>query len=381
MFINNWYAACSSEALGAEPRQVRMLGCDFVLFRDADGVARCLGDVCVHRGASLAGGRCSAGTLSCPQHGWHFDGTGRCTLIPAGTRTPRSPPPRARVPAYPVEERFGLVFAWLGDAPEAERPALPDFIPEYAGGDWHHGVIERSKALNYLRLAENYNDPCHVHYVHDFAKWLPKGVTIIDQEVTDDYLRAFHASWDAHGQFSEHAGLLMEYWTAAITSRNTNYQPGYPPQIVVACLTPVDEFETRIHMILMMPGHETRGRDGAAIRGATAEEHRMLVDMTRDTVMDEDYAVLKTTRPRLAASPAEELIVETDRTLVQVRQMTLARAARGGEIDSAAAAGLRDRHVLVIPCPGHRDEPRQWVHRTVPLRGQEMGPADTRAAR
>ena len=34
MFINNWYAACIAERLGDEPQRVRMLGCDFVLFRD-----------------------------------------------------------------------------------------------------------------------------------------------------------------------------------------------------------------------------------------------------------------------------------------------------------------------------------------------------------
>jgi hypothetical protein len=39
---------------------------------------------------------------------------------------------------------------------------------------------------------------------------------------------------------------------------------------------------------------------------------------------------LKGTRPRQAASPAEELLVETDVTLVQARKMTRDYAAKYG---------------------------------------------------
>jgi hypothetical protein len=261
------------------------------------------------------------------------------------------------------------VFVFLGDLGDDERPAIPDLMPEFETGDWHYGVIARKKDINYLRMAENYNDPCHVHYIHEFAKWLPKGVTIIDHELTDTYVKAFHAAWDKKGGFSEQVGLMMEYTVYGCMSRNTNYQPDYPPQIVLACVTPIDERNTQIHMILMMPreGTQVRGLDGKSLRGASASEHRMLVDMTRDTVMDEDYRVLVTTRPRQAAAPAEELLVEADRTLAQVRKMTQDYAARAGMIDSRAWDEIRDTHIRVIPCPGHRTEPNAWVHKTMPL--------------
>jgi phenylpropionate dioxygenase-like ring-hydroxylating dioxygenase large terminal subunit len=367
MFINNWYAACVASELGDEPLLVRMLGCDFVLFRDGDGRAHCLSDLCVHRGASLVLGTCKGGEIECPQHGWRFDGAGRCTLIPAGTRAPTEPPRRARVPSYPVQEKYGLVFAFLGDQREDERPALPAIMPEAETGDWHYGVIARSKDINYLRMAENYNDPCHVHYIHEFAKWLPKGVTIIDKELTDTYVRAFHAAWDARGRHSENVGLLMEYHVVGCVSRNTNHQPKYPPQIVTAYVTPIDERNTRIHMIILQPKVETRALDGSTVRPATADEHRLLVDMTRNVVMDEDYAVLKTTRPVQAAVFTEELLVDTDRTLAQVRKMTLDFGMRAGTIDIRALRELEDTHVRVIPCPGHKSDPHNWVHRTVPL--------------
>jgi len=371
VFINNWYAACLAGELADKPLRVRMLGCEFVLYRDGEGRAHCLSDLCVHRGASLAGGTCRGGIIACPQHGWEFDGSGRCTLIPAGTRDPHAPPKRARVPSYPVQEKYGLVFAFLGDQSEAERPPLPDIMPEADTGDWHYGVISRRKAVNYIRMAENYNDPCHVHYIHEFARWLPKGVTIIDKELTGTYVRAFHAAWDAKGGYSENVGLLMEYHVVGCVSRNTNYQPKYPPQIVTAYVTPVDEDHTQIHMIILQPKVATRAPDGSTVRAATAEEHRMLVDMTRDIVMDEDYVVLRETRPKLAAAPAEELLVETDRTLAQVRRITVAYGQAAGRIDTRAQRELEAAHIRVIPCPAHKADPHNWVHRTVPLLAPE----------
>jgi phenylpropionate dioxygenase-like ring-hydroxylating dioxygenase large terminal subunit len=370
MFINNWYAACITDELETTPKRVRMLGADFVLFRDDVGAINCLSDLCVHRGASLSIGQCKDGGIECPQHGWTFDGSGRCTLIPAGTKTPTEPPRRARVPAYPVQEKYGLVFVFLGDLDDNERPAIPDIMPEWDSDDWHKDVIARHKDINYLRMAENYNDPCHVHYIHEFAKWLPKGVTIVDHELTDVYVKAWHAAWDAQGNFGDASGLLMEYHVVGCVSRNTNYQPDYPVQIVTAYVTPIDEHNTQIHMILLMPKDEHESRDGSRVRGASAEEHRMLVEMTRDTVMDEDYVVLKTTRPRQAASPQEELLVETDRTLAQVRNMTLEYGQKHGTIDMAAWREIEDTHIRVIPCPGHRSGAANWVHKTVPLQGR-----------
>lgn len=372
MHINNWYAACISADLKDKPKKVTLLGSDFVLFRDDSGNAKCLSGLCVHRGASLALGECKNGNLTCPQHGWEFNSNGKCTLIPAGTKTPTEPPKRARVPAYPVAEKYGLLFVFLGDQSETERPAIPDIMPEYDSGDWHIGVIPRTKDIGYMRMHENYNDPCHVHYIHEFAAWLPKGVTITDHDLTDTYIKAFHAGWDAEGNANDTSGLMMEYNIISSVSRNTNYQPNYPLQIVTAYVTPTDELNSQIFMIILMPkeGTETFSRDGKPVRGATADEHKMLIAMTRDQVMDEDYAVLKTTRPRLSAPFNEELLVDADRTLAQIRKMTQEYAAKAGEIDTVALRETQHTNIRVIPSPQHKSDPKNWVHKTVPLKNQ-----------
>lgn len=357
MFVNNWYAAAVASELSEQPLRIRILDCDLVLFRDSAGNARCLSDTCCHRGASLSAGSLRGDVIACPQHGWEYDCSGRCVRIPAGTKKPTEPPKRARVPAYPAVEQHGLVFVFLGDQAESERPALPNLLPEWADEQgWHRSIIVRDKDIHYVRMAENYNDPCHVHYVHEFGRWLPKGVTIETHEVTDTYVKAFHAAWDSKGAVSPERGLLMEFTVVGLISRNTNHQPGYPPVIVVATVTPIDAFNTRIHMLMLQPAAKV-----------TPTEHEQMVRMTREQVMDEDYAVLKATQPRLAASPTEELLVETDLTVAQVRRMIRDFGARQGEIDTAALAALRDTHISVLPCPGHRSDPGAWVHRTVPL--------------
>ena len=61
------------------------------------------------------------------------------------------------------------------------------------------------------------------------------------------------------------------------------------------------------------------------------------------------------------------LLVETDRTLAQVRKITQDYGNRVGQIDTAALSQIADSHIRVIPCPGHKADPSNWVHKTVPL--------------
>src|SRR5688572_31205012 len=106
-----------------------MLGQDFVLFRDKAGKAACLSNICTHRGGSLGDGKVKGDCVECPYHGWQFNGDGQCVRVPSLDHDTKVPS-RARIDAYPVQEKYGLVFAFLGDAAEAERPPIMD-IPEY----------------------------------------------------------------------------------------------------------------------------------------------------------------------------------------------------------------------------------------------------------
>jgi len=99
--------------------KVRILGEELVLFRDRNGRAGLLYPRCMHRGTSLYYGRVEAEGIRCCYHGWLFDTQGRCLdqpCEPDGGRHREN----ARQPWYPVEERYGLVFAYLG--PRERQP-------------------------------------------------------------------------------------------------------------------------------------------------------------------------------------------------------------------------------------------------------------------
>ena len=105
MYTNIWYVAEFSKELGEKPVQLRMLGRDFVLFRTESGEPACLSNVCPHRGSSLARGKCEAGTISCPFHGWQFDAGGRCVRIPSQADPDGDIPPAPRsTPIRPWKE-------------------------------------------------------------------------------------------------------------------------------------------------------------------------------------------------------------------------------------------------------------------------------------
>ena len=103
-------------------KAVRVLGQDFVLFRDERGRHGLLDRDCPHRGADLAYGRLEDGGLRCLFHGWLFDVDGKCLETPAepeGSVLCQ----RVRQRSYPVVVKNGIIFAWLG---EGEAPAAQE---------------------------------------------------------------------------------------------------------------------------------------------------------------------------------------------------------------------------------------------------------------
>ena len=139
MYINFWYPMIRSEDLGPDkPERAKVLGLNFAIFRDSKGKAHVLSDTCTHRGGSLGGAwelgknpRIQGDCVVCPYHGWEFNGEGECANIPSigyGAKVPA----RAKVDAYPTVEKYGIVFAFLGDLPENERPPLLDIAEDDA---------------------------------------------------------------------------------------------------------------------------------------------------------------------------------------------------------------------------------------------------------
>ncbi len=158
-----WYVAARSEDISTTPLALRILAQDVVLFRGEMGEAIALEDACPHRKLPLSRGTVRGSTVVCGYHGLTFDGTGACVDAP----TQRDAiPGRARVRSYPVADRWGFTWIWMGAADNADPGDIID-IPDFDNPDWARtpmGALEM--ACHYLYITDNLLDPSHVAWVH-----------------------------------------------------------------------------------------------------------------------------------------------------------------------------------------------------------------------
>ena len=170
-----WHPVSLSAKLKDLPQKVRILGEDLILFRDRAGRAGLLYPRCMHRGTSLFYGRTEERGIRCCYHGWLFDVEGRCLDQPCEPEGGRHRD-AARQPWYPVEERYGFVFAYLG--PPEKKPVLPryDNLENIAPGEklWSSyggfgSTGDSSLAVvpySWLHMNDNVMDPFHVQVLH-----------------------------------------------------------------------------------------------------------------------------------------------------------------------------------------------------------------------
>lgn len=163
MFLKNaWYAAAWDSEVKQALHATILLGESIVLYRKTDGAVVALEDACPHRKLPLSMGRLQGDLVECGYHGLTFDCSGSCVKAACVSRVPQA----ARVRSYPVEERYGLVWLWMGDPALADPAKLLD-IPEWDDPSWG---LNRGDSMtidcNYLYMTDNLLDPSHVAWVH-----------------------------------------------------------------------------------------------------------------------------------------------------------------------------------------------------------------------
>ncbi|WP_375740314.1 Rieske 2Fe-2S domain-containing protein [Pseudomonas boanensis] len=163
MFLRNaWYVAAEESELGEGLYPSTILGEQIVLYRKADGTPVALEDACPHRKLPLSMGRKRGDDIECGYHGLTFDCSGGCVRAPGNSRTPQG----AKVRSYPLAERYGLIWIWMGDA-ELADPATIFQVEEWGDPAW--GINRGGNMTvecNYLYMTDNLLDPAHVAWVH-----------------------------------------------------------------------------------------------------------------------------------------------------------------------------------------------------------------------
>ena len=161
---NYWYPVMWSRDLGRRPTALKLCGELIMLLREP-GKVYALYNQCPHRGIPLSVGRQDfPGTWSCRYHGWTFD-LESGVLKAALTDGPDSPIcGKVRAKTYPVEERAGLVWVYVGDEPPP--PVEADIPDEFLRPDTV--VVGRITVQpgNWRYACENGYDAGHAAYLH-----------------------------------------------------------------------------------------------------------------------------------------------------------------------------------------------------------------------
>jgi phenylpropionate dioxygenase-like ring-hydroxylating dioxygenase large terminal subunit len=157
-------AALVEELAGNRPiKPVRLFGEDLVIFKDENGRYGLVGRHCPHRGTDLAFGRLEGGGLRCAFHGWLFDIDGKCLETPAEPADSKFCT-KLRHKSYPVVEKSGVLFTYMGPG---EPPALPAFDC-FVAPDTHTFAFKGLIDCNWLQSLEVGIDPVHTSFLHRF---------------------------------------------------------------------------------------------------------------------------------------------------------------------------------------------------------------------
>ncbi|MEC9374956.1 MAG: aromatic ring-hydroxylating dioxygenase subunit alpha [Pseudomonadota bacterium] len=364
MFINFWYPADQSKNITKEPTCLRMLGQDFVLWRDSSDQVHCLSNTCSHRGGSLGGGKIKDDCVQCPYHGWRFDGDGNCIKIPS--LGPKAKiPKRTRVDSYPVEERYGLVFCFLGDLPESDRPPIMN-IKEWDQEGWTFTIQHYEWNLNYQRSIENGLDLAHNEFVHDThtaedfvtpdvipedteTGWgtgfsaLMKAPPLPEKEMQKASGRVEDANiWVGTG----HEGV-SSLWTFIHPTENMHIQ-----QYMYE--TPVDENKSKIWLINLRNFLLEEKHDGRVIE-------------RNEYVAFQDRDVLNKLHPTLTPpSNNFEHLMPTDICIGRYREKLTDWESRGWKINQSEVRKKEQKIAYAIPSPARRNS-KGWILDSVPL--------------
>jgi phthalate 4,5-dioxygenase len=149
-------------AQDGQPHRVRIFGEDLVAFRGSAGEVGLVDHACPHRGAPMVYARNEENGLRCVFHGWKFNASGQCVDMPAEPNGAQMCK-HQRIKAYPVRERGGVLWAYLGV--DADPPPLPDLEWNLVPQD-QVVLSMRVQECNWLQALEGEIDSAHAAILH-----------------------------------------------------------------------------------------------------------------------------------------------------------------------------------------------------------------------
>ena len=199
--------------------KVRLLGEDLILYKDRSGTFGLMEPHCAHRRMNMIYGIPEEKGLRCPYHGWLYDETGQCTEQPyEETEDPEGRfKDKIVMKAYPVQEKAGLLLAYMGPAPV---PLVPNYDVFSATGVLRDiGYAELP--CNWLQCQENSLDPVHLEWLH--VAW----ANFIREMNGESERRNRRAHKTIHFDAFEHGIIKRRIWEGG-SEEDTEWKDGHP---------------------------------------------------------------------------------------------------------------------------------------------------------
>ncbi len=340
---NHLYVAAWHDEIGRSLTARTLLGDKVVLYRREDGSVVALEDACCHRKMPLSMGRLDGDHLQCAYHGMTYDGSGRCVRIPGQERIPE----KARVRSYPVHERWGWVFLWMGEPEKADSGLLPD-VPEFGAPGWtmNRGPVMRIESQAGW-VIDNLLDPSHTTFVHPTTLGVPEGADVpITVRETDGRIAAVKWTLDLPP-----AGLFRKFGSfAGKVDRWQIYEFSLPSLVIVdlgsadaGSGAPEDGGANRIEMrsfnFVTPETEQTSLYHWFQIRNFAPDDETVSAALTATftDAFEEDLVVLKAIHAAQARSSTPNLDIASDAAPMRVRRMLQKLIDREQGAASAAA--------------------------------------------
>jgi len=263
-----------------------------------------------------------------------------------------------------VQERYGIVFAFLGDLPEAERPPLYE-VEEYDQPGWKCQTYVLNLNAYYQRSMENGLDPIHNEFVHPL-----QGAPKMSAEIQRNQTPMEDIPWGSKfflpfGEKQENTVLAKDRTGSRTGAAGSWYQG--PNQLVTWIeLTatnafhqylfeqPIDENHTRIYFLNLR-------------NWLMEEKHDQRVEDLTLRIVHEDIAILENLNPvRTPDTNNKEILLPSDHAVFRYREHCREWENRGWRIDMKAMRGKQGDVAFAIPSPARR-ESGNWVLDAVPL--------------
>ena len=253
---NYWYVlARDFELHPRNPLRRVLFEIPIVLWRDSHNNPVAMIDRCSHRNAPLSQGIICNNSIRCPYHGWTYDLDGNCIEVPSeGERSFTSKSRGIRT--FPTLEKYGLVYAWIGDGPPDKEP-FP--MPYWKQAGWGSYYMYTEFDNNVTNLVENFMDVPHTVFVH--KSWFRKQKEIqigMEIERTEDSVLVTYDQPDDSIGFS---GWALNPKKLPLTHTDRFYLPNVTRVdyvfgaderafVITSTCTPISEYKSAVYTLI-----------------------------------------------------------------------------------------------------------------------------------